>query len=348
MKAWMTLVAVALVPAAMAQVGSTPPAVGVQQPIGEQRVQEAPRSATNALATQQTVMTPGQGVGVPGLGGPLGAVQPAGSANNSEFAEAGFGNPLVQLPPPARRVPAPPAQLTLESGKNRTFGVALTHINRIGTPFSKAKVVTSSDAGIQSVSGVLYVSTNNTREIGLFIHEENDPSRVISLTLVPGEMEPVSTEINLQGQRSDAVAQPKYAADPNVAQRFETSQSYVESLTSVVTQLAYGRLPDGYGMESVTERNAGSVPQCRIAGMSLVPKQIITGGELFAVVYAARAITTAVVEEESCSEEARAGAAWPLRALRAGERTEVFAVFARADDADSASLRPSVIGGGAP
>jgi conjugal transfer pilus assembly protein TraK len=177
----------------------------------------------------------------------------------------------------------------------------------------------------------------------LFIHEASDPENAISLTLVPDDIDQVSTKVSVRGMRQSE-RKATVAPTRDVAQTFETASPYVETLTALMADLAHGRMPEGYGLEQA-DVTRSDLPNCRIPGARTVPAQVITGSELFVVVYRLTAMAAVTVDESKCSEAARAVAAWPKRALRAGEETEVYAVFTVPSAEEAESIRPSVIGG---
>lgn len=346
-KLGVALVAAMLAGASLAQVGSRPPA----SPVNEST--EVPMDAPQAPAAAAGQGARAGGPSVPGLDSPQRTIvrdvampqPPPPPPTADELRSAGFtgpvlGTPVVRPRPSARR---PAAEIEVEVGVNKTFAVAKAHVNRIVTPFSDAKVITTSVAGIRAEGGIVYVSTNTDESIGLFVHEADDPENAISLTLIPDEIDQVSTRVSIRGMQTEARRQ-RVAVERDVAQTFETASPYVETLTALMADLAHGRMPEGYGLEEV-DVTRHDLPSCRIPGAHTMPAQVITGSELFVVVYRLTATVATTVDESKCSEAARAVAAWPKRTLRAGEETELYAVFSVESQTEAQAVRPSVIGG---
>jgi conjugal transfer pilus assembly protein TraK len=329
----------------MAQAGSRPPASPVNTSREVPMEDAAPAASAPATA----------GPSVPGLDSPQRTIvrdvpgertARTDAASSAELQGAGFAGPVTAVAPVVRPRPSarrPGAEIEVEVGVNRTFAVAKAHINRIVTPFTEAKVVTTSAAGNKAEGGIIYGSTNTDESIGLFIHEASDPENAISLTLVPDDIDQVSTKVSVRGMRQSE-RKATVAPTRDVAQTFETASPYVETLTALMADLAHGRMPEGYGLEQA-DVTRSDLPNCRIPGARTVPAQVITGSELFVVVYRLTAMAAVTVDESKCSEAARAVAAWPKRALRAGEETEVYAVFTVPSAEEAESIRPSVIGG---
>lgn len=351
-KIGVALLALVMGTSAMAQAGSRPPASPVSSSTEVPMDDAAPAQAQPRVQARAEATA---GPSVPGLDSPQRTIvrdvpgeraARTDSPSSAELEGAGFAGPVAAVVPVVRPRPSarrPAAEIEVEVGVNRTFAVAKAHINRIVTPFSEAKVVTTSAAGIKAEGGIIYVSTNTDESIGLFIHEASDPENAISLTLVPDEIDQVSTKVSVRGMRATE-RRATVAPTRDVAQTFETASPYVETLTALMADLAHGRMPEGYGLEQA-DVTRSDLPNCRIPGARTVPAQVITGSELFVVVYRLTAGAAMTVDESKCSEAARAVAAWPKRSLRAGEETEVYAVFTVPSAEEVESIRPSVIGG---
>lgn len=335
-KAIMGVSLVLLAGVASAQVGGRAPAAagdgGVEVPVGTPSGPEVP----GLDGPQRTIV---QDRAAPTVGTPPTAVD---AAPRDVLVRSGFAGEIPARTRPRATARRPAAEIDVEVGVNRSFAIAKAHVNRIVTPFTDAKVVTTSAAGIRSEGGIVYVSTNADESIGLFIHEAADAENAISLTLVPEEIDQVSTRVHIRGLR--AAATRPVQARRDVAQSFETASPYVDTLSGLVAELAHGRVPEGYGLQDVASA-AITVPTCRLPGASAIPAQLITGSELFVVVYRVRANQGVVLDESACAPEARAVAAWPKRSLSMGEETEVYAVFTVQTSEGAVQVRPSVVGG---
>lgn len=317
------------------------------------------------LAMAQDAGAPEGPVSVPGLSPPAVSVQAyepqeqeeAGAAQASAQGAGGGGSggdvsfgpapgtPVLPMAPvPRERANPPPAQMTVKPGVNSKFGVALAHVNRIVTPFASVKVVTTSQASITTEGPIVYVSTNIAEPIGLFLHDPQDPTVALSLTLIPSDIPPVSTSISLDGvnRRGPVLV----ARNEELAQEFESGAPYVAAITTLLRELAHGKVPEGYGLEAFRDEHRGLMPRCEISGISLSPGQLVSGAELLAIVVRATNVTASTVEvnEDGCSDEARAVAAWPRRFLAPGESTELYVVVGRPGEEDTGAQRPSLVG----
>jgi conjugal transfer pilus assembly protein TraK len=238
-----------------------------------------------------------------------------------------------------------PAEITVNSGQNHVIGVAFSHLNRILTPFPNPVVKTTSLATTSVEGSIVYVATNLPEPIGLFIHDETSPNVAISLTLVPAEIPPISTRVQIRDYTPDAM--PVVRSQPSLATAFEQEHTYLDALKAIMRDLATGKVPDGYGLAPLGGHFAG-MPECAIPGIHVVPLQLLTGTSLQVVVGKALNTSTSVAEvrEDACRGKGlRAVAAWPRTTLQAGEATELYLVIDVPDVADDANARPSVLGG---
>lgn len=256
-------------------------------------------------------------------------------------------------PPPAparKKITAAPAPglLDVRSGVNYRIGIAIGHTNRLLMPFKKPVVKTNSTATISVEGNIVYVSTTNEEPITLFIHEVGQGDPAVSLTLVPGEISPISSNVRIIGYEGpqNALESNEDAPKSNEdARQYETTLPYVQTLTAVMKDLALEKVPDGYGLSNIRGYGAG-VPRCSMPNLVLEPFQLLTGSEL--KVYVFRATNTGVsraeVTEDRCGR-VRAVAAWPRRVLEPGQSTEIYVITSREDDVDPSTVRRSVVGG---
>lgn len=304
--------------------GSRPPTISVA---------EASRSSgmpTSSAAVE--IPTPGLPVPQVGVGSSAGVL-------------ADVVAPMPQ-PKPRRTFKAPPATLQVEAGRNNTFAIAIGHINRIVTPFEKPELVTTSTATTMVQGSIVYVASTMEEPIGLFIMDPSAPEMAISLTLVPDAIEPVSTTIQLSGW-TGANRNVRKTADPAGALAFEAVHPYLETLTSVMKDVARGRLPDGYGIEDVSERAYRMEPSCSMPGIHVRPMQVLQGSGLQVIVAKATNVgpSAAEVDESLCKGGGlRASAAWPVTTLHHGESTELYLVVSPRQEIDAGSARPTVLG----
>ncbi len=250
---------------------------------------------------------------------------------------------------PAEYAKAPPPVLTVSSNINTKFGIALYHANRILTPFKNPEIQTSSTAGISVEQGIVYVTTDRPDPISMFVYDRADPAMALSLTLIPQEMSPVSTRVNLTGYEGPTPgAQYARATDDNLANSFETEDAYVNTLKTLFKGLALGKVPSGYGLETVRGSHP-LMPACSMPGVRFEPLQVLTGHSVIALVARATNYGYQPIEfaEGACrSSRLLATAAWPTSSIGAGQSVEIYIAVRAPDESDAMPDRPSVIAGG--
>lgn len=272
------------------------------------------------------------------------------TASTSSIANARAQATAAAQPPrirPSHRdsVKPAPSRMTVESGTNHVIGIAFSHLNRIITPFANPVVKTTSLATTTAEGSIVYVATNLPEPVGLFIHDADQPEVAISLTLVPSEIPPVSTQVSVKGYEPEDV--PKIRHEPTLATAFEQEHTYLDMLKVLLKDLALGRVPDGYGFKRIAGHFPG-MPTCVMPGIHVIPLQLITGTSLQVVVGKAQNTSTAMtsVREDACAGPGlRAVAAWPSPRLAPGEAAEIYFVLDAAQHIAPERQRPSILGG---
>ena len=259
---------------------------------------------------------------------------------------AGVMNRTPPPPKPKRTFRPPPASIALNSGENATYGIAKDHINRIVTPFSRPTLRTTSTASTSIEGSIVYLATPTETPVSLFIFDEAAPEYAISLTLVPQEMGPVSTTVSVNGF-SDAGASTRRPGSTAQALAREGQHPYLETLTTLLRDIAKGQIPDGYGYEALSGYSAAGTPACSIPGIHVQPMQVLSGGAFKVIVAKATntSYSSADIREDLCTgRELRAVSAWPTTSLAPGQSTELYMVVGTYSDPYDAATRPSVLG----
>lgn len=236
-------------------------------------------------------------------------------------------------------------RLVMSPGVNELVPVAVSHLNRIVTPFGEPSVNTTSNATITIEENVVYVATSTEVPVTLFITQEGSQARALSLTLVPRKIPPRELFIELEGgaQVAGLIGNPK-------AERWETSQPYVDTLRTIMRSLALGDIPQGYTFH---DTQAGTpMPSCQQPGMNFrfAGGQTMVGHRLTVNIGVATNVSGQPLEflEQSCGNwDVAAVAAWPNNVLAPGEGTEVY-VIRRVETGrpqPAGNTRPSLLGG---
>ena len=249
--------------------------------------------------------------------------------------------------PPARSLPAStravslelgPRAVTVTPGTTVLLEIAIGHLNRIVTPFDTPVVHTVSPASTQVDGSVVYVATDNTDPVALYIVDDQGGSEALSLTLAPRHVPPREIRLavpNYRKPRSDATGVGTSPVLANAGGRFDSGVSgsappYVAGIVELLRAMAQGRVPGGY---SVKQGSGTFKPRCA-APLKIKTTQL-TSGALTSVVTAGVVNTSKdaiAVDQTRCSIDGyplAAAAAWPRKLLAPGETTEVFLVVAQ-------------------
>lgn len=252
-----------------------------------------------------------------------------------------------QIPVRPRKIlPAPPAEIEVVSGQNKAFGIALSHVNRIITPFRDPEIKTTSVATISAERGVIYVSTLLQDEIALMVYEKGDPFNAISITMVPDAISPVSVKVNVAGYVPSAETSFS-VANSEMARGWESDQPFVEVVKSTFREIALGRVPEGYGFQAI-KRVPAQMPTCNLPGIEITPQQLISGNSMVVIVsrITNRNYQPVSVDESKCESPAMIGAAtWPTQKLAPGQSAELYIAVRQRVEVET-NQRPSLLGNG--
>jgi len=233
-----------------------------------------------------------------------------------------------------------PSVVDVTPGENEIVPIAVSHLNRIVTPFVHPRVHTASDATTQIEGPVIYVATADSGPVTLFITPEKSESPAISLTLVPRNIPPrqIGIRIRGRGRTSASIAR---------AGRWERAQPYVDTLKRAFRVLAARRVPKGYGLRHA---RVGESIACAQPGIRASLGQVAEGHSLWLLVGVLRNTGARPVEidEAACTAgpdtTVLAAAAWPRVWLAPKGRTEIYLAVRAPAAAPDAARRPSLLG----
>lgn len=248
-------------------------------------------------------------------------------------------------------------------GENELIPIARNLSNRIVTPFRNPEIVSATLTGGNAKDGncgeicikgnVVYVTTAKSQPASMFITDQGSEEQALSLTLIPREVPPREVFLELSpgfrsgGSKAGATAANDAIRDENYeAESFERSMPYVETIRTMMRQVAQGKIPSGYSLGSV--RGARNIPVCKQKNIrfDFMNGQRLTGHNLDIYVGTAKNIgkETLMVNEMACGNwGATAVATWPLHVLNPGQATEVYVIMKEARKIMEAPERPFLI-----
>ncbi|AZP73715.1 conjugal transfer protein (plasmid) [Pseudomonas poae] len=262
-------------------------------------------------------------------------------------------NPSVPASVVKKPTPVQPIEsrqdVVVASGTNTLIPISRGQINRLVTPFDNPHIQTVSEADISTSGNVIYVTTQDEKPVTMFVTPEDDESVAISLTLLPQGVPPIQANLilakNVQGLASGmpVTSSTNYSGQ---ARKWERSQPYMDTLRSLMREMALGKLPRGYSFGALTSGN--KIPACAQPSLSFdfSKSQLIEGHDFRVFVATAENVSARTVEFDhgSCTHPHRAAvSAWPDEVLEPGQKTEVFVVTRVPTEVPQSSTRPSLL-----
>jgi len=249
-------------------------------------------------------------------------------------------------------------KIVIRPGVNEIIPIARMHANRIVTPFRNPEVISTSLDGGSAADGkcgeicvkgnVVYVSTEKTEAVSMFITEQGSEEQAISITMLPRNIPPREVFLELPAglTPSSSAANDAVRGNNYEAESFERSLPYVETLRTMLREVALGHIPSGYSLGSTA--GARNIPSCKQTDLRFNFKdgQRLTGHNLDIYVGVVRNVGKFPVEfeEASCgSHQTAAVATWPLHVLQPGQSTEVYVVMKEERKVVPDSERPFLI-----
>jgi conjugal transfer pilus assembly protein TraK len=247
-----------------------------------------------------------------------------------------------------------PRTVTVRPGANAILELAIDHLNRIVTPFSRPSVRTVSSLSTEVDGNVLYVATAEETPATLYISDGDDARTTIGLTLAPRRVPPREIRLQVPGVKAgrstslNDTAQDQATAptsEPIIAATWRQPQRYVEELTAGFRSLALGEAPDGY-----SERRTRSSETLSCGdGLRIRRGRAFDGGPLRFITakITARSSDPISLNEQSCrlrsGDAIAAVALWPSRDLPPGAAADLI-VAVRLEDRED-DMRRSGLGG---
>lgn len=234
-------------------------------------------------------------------------------------------------------------------GKTLMLAVSRRHLNRIVTPFAAPDALTSSQTHElvrEGASLMLSLPPESCDPIGLFVFDRSgDPELAVNLTLFPQDVPQVEIRLVLPEELLQSVAEKSRNLSPEVeAPLWDYRTPHVDVLTTVMKQLALGEVPAGFSLKEIRGRQASS-PVCALAGLAVVPRQLLDGGRVQVHVASVRNTSKVDIEidEAACaSTGVLAVGAWPDARLAPGAASELYVITELARDSVQRS-RPSAV-----
>lgn len=242
--------------------------------------------------------------------------------------------------------------IKISAGSNTMLTVSQGYSNRLVTPFVHPEVVSTSLTGMSEngecgelciKDSVIYVATDKDYPVSMFITEKGTQNAAISLTLIPKKVPPKEYFLTFDDDQKGLFTVQTGSRE---AEKWETSQSYLDTIKTLLRSIALNQVPNGYTMQKTT--NAVRVPICRSRQIktTFINGQYITGYNLSVFIGVAENISnqTVQINETMCGDwDVAAVAAFPNTVLEAGQKTELYVVKKLVHEEPVATFRPNLL-----
>ena len=222
-----------------------------------------------------------------------------------------------------------PIVVPVKPGINEVVPVSVGHLNRLIVPFDDPQIRTTSAAHYEVHDNAIYVATDQTSPITMYVTSGQDERLALSLTLAPRRIAPVEITLEVEGELSFP-SRRQFGSQQ--AERWEQSQPYVETIRSVMRTVAVGDIPQGYALsETDPEVNWRGCEQDGLS-FSFDEGMVMVGHRMLVNIGVATNTSDRPVEfvESHCADhDVAAAAAWPRNLLHPGQQTEVYVVRLR-------------------
>lgn len=233
------------------------------------------------------------------------------------------------------------SEVIARPGASIVIPIAYGHLNRILTPFENPRVRTVSNAQIQVHDRAVYVATEETKPITLFIAPPDRESPALPVILAPRQIPPREVRLKLPPEVEKTLRRQNAKKVVPVGKDLP----HVAAVKAIMKDLARGRIPSGFSMR---DPGPGDRVGCFQDGLVAVVGQVMDGPGMVLRVAAVRNTAPHEVEldEERCAASGStvAVAAWPRVRLASGDQVELY-VLSRKEETPPESVRPFLIGG---
>lgn len=236
-------------------------------------------------------------------------------------------------------------EITVNPGVNQLVQIAVGHTNRIITPFAHPQVSSATLTGgeqgeVMVKDNVVYISTNKTYPLSMFITEKGNENLAISLTLVPRKIPSREITVNFK----DSNVSMRYASED--AEAWEKNQPFVTGTNKNLRLVALQEIPAGYNLSKLPRNYP--LPKCRTEGFKVDfnQGQLLTGSKLHYVIGKVTNISSQTLEfkEASCGDyDVAAVALYPTNVLAPNQSSEIYVIKHVTGNAGPKQVRTSIL-----
>jgi conjugal transfer pilus assembly protein TraK len=236
-------------------------------------------------------------------------------------------------------------------GGNIIIPIGHALLNRIQTPFAKAKILTANEGHMFTEDGDFYVAVADTKPLSVILSEDGVPESSFSVTLVPKlNMPPTMAHVHIpftgkvKQQLRQAKTNHEWAKSENINISDAQNPTHIDSIKRMMKPLPMGETPAGFNLLPSFEPISDPCDN----DLEEVEGQRLEGARHNISVYLVKNQTdmTASVYEETCyKSNVLAVAVFPLEKLMPGQQTELYVLRSKdkPHQPTSARKRPSLL-----
>jgi conjugal transfer pilus assembly protein TraK len=214
--------------------------------------------------------------------------------------------------------------ITVKPGVTQIVKISKDYLNRIITPFQNPILPTTSDFDYNVSDNIIYLTPKGNSPISAFITDKNNQKTSINVLLVPDNILPREIIFHVEGMDNNSENLSTDALEEMLKLNGNKTDSYLDQITNMMTEIAKGNVPTGYNPAEVKRSKS---PQCRFTQMESAPLQSYESINRRIIVYKVtnRADKNQPITESACYRKGVvAVSAYPYVNLEPNQSTELY------------------------
>ncbi len=234
--------------------------------------------------------------------------------------------------------------IQVRAGVTEVVKISKAFLTRIITPFANPGAKTVNDMEVDVVGSTLYITPSTDEPAGLFIYDQDDPERAITLQLYPQDIPQRDISLRLVGSRpTQGGATGGGRGEGKGAGADKSPQPYTTDIVDTLSEVAKGRVPTGFSLA----KPLGNEADCVVPGAEVKLGQLIDGQRTKIAVLVLKNVSSKAIEvnEQSCYRAGVMGVAvWPNPVVDSGKETEIYVMLRHEEPSfDTGSTRPRLV-----
>lgn len=214
--------------------------------------------------------------------------------------------------------------ITVKPGIAQIVKISKDHLNRIVTPFQNPILPTVADFDYTVSDNIIYITAKSSSPISAFITDKNNQKTSINVVMVPDNILPREIIFHIEGMENNSENLSTDALEEMLKLNGNKTDSYLDQITTLMTEIAKGNVPTGYVPGEVKRSKS---PQCRFTQMESAPLQTYESINRRIIVYKVtnRAERNQPITESACYRKGVvAVSAYPYVNLEPNQSTELY------------------------